>query len=105
MGRFKYLHRRYLEQNINSRASDHIVNAGMAALETEEYLEGQTDIAMGKYVTGENYVHISDKITALIQVIKFLVGHYSWAEDSLFAALINYQPVKDFLAIEHIASA
>ncbi|MBQ4069575.1 MAG: tRNA lysidine(34) synthetase TilS [Lachnospiraceae bacterium] len=59
----------YLEKNINLRTSEHIVNAGMAALEAEEYLEYQTDIAMDKYVTGENRIIISDKITSEHSII------------------------------------
>ncbi len=52
----------YLEENINSKAIEHIVDAGMSALEAYEYLEYQTDNAIKKYNVDEEYGLISAKI-------------------------------------------
>ena len=39
----------YLNENINSKASKHIIDAGLSAIEAEEYLEYQTDLVVEKY--------------------------------------------------------
>ena len=53
---------KYLEDNINCRASKHIVQVGKVALETEEYLKYKTDEAVKKYVLSKESTVISDKI-------------------------------------------
>ena len=52
----------FLEDNINSAASKHIVQVGQAALEAEDYLKYKTDEAMQKYVSSEESAVISNGI-------------------------------------------
>ena len=55
----------YLTEEVNPRAAAHMAQTSLDLLETEEYLEQQTDQLMERYASAEkNAVVLRDAVTA-----------------------------------------
>lgn len=59
----------YLNENINSRTVEHIVEAGAALMEAEEYLESQTDMAMSLHKIDVKEGMIKEEVLAEPDII------------------------------------